>query len=1155
MAKLPVLAFGDLINLDNDIARKELTKLSSENALNYLSELYKGNGWAVSFTNDANSNALLLSYPKSPASILLIVKLIIRKQELTYEEARQALLDFEDNLSAKYGCSQFAIIAVNGISPKAEKLEQFNLLLHDWSYIEGLIKNFSDSAMQEPRIELFAHNKQTYKKVCSMMQSVRSIAVVQATGTGKSFLIAKLLQDFTGEKRLVMAPSLYVIQQVKEHIRQEEGKVEYMTYARSMNLSQSEIASIDLKMIVLDEFHRCGAEEWGRGVQNILNAYPGAFKFGTSATPVRHMDNARDMSAELFNSNVAENLSLAQSIVRNILPMPRYVCALYTLDEEVANLKAKVDISRAAERAKKRMLLKLEAVAIDWDQSNGVPAVLRKYLRENMRKFIVFCRDEQHLLEMEPVISEWFIKATDGSEIKTYRIFDNEPKSAENLEAFKSADTKTAMHLLLSINMLNEGLHVNEVSGVVLLRPTESPNIFYQQIGRCLKAGLNYSPVIFDLVNNFRSIRTHDFLWDLEFAHSQYAAERKNENLEDRCPVFTVMDEVREITEIFGEIKFRLDDWETMFERLVAYKELFGNCNVSVTRDGYKPLWHWLHHQRNKVKKGLLEPERRDKLATLGVEWKLELLKGEQNENWEKNFQKLCEFKKKYGHCNANSNNKDFPTVLGFVKDQRYRHTIGTLEQYRIEKLSDIGFEFKRNYVEGRWQLNFDSLVAYKKEHGHLKVDYNSNVALCLWMNKQRREFRENKLDIVRQQKLNSIGFEWGEDRDEIFEKKFSKMLEFYQKHGHLKFPHTNTLYFFAITLRKLYRRKALPAEKIKRLEAIGFSLQFQENNAKVWVTRIEQLERFFELNGHGNVTKLNESEKGLCEWLKGQRKAYFKGRLSKEVIQRIEACGFEWNFKKNDLDKRWNSNYAALLVIYQQTGTVIFSPNESNIHLHRWCSSQRQKYKQHILTKQQIAQLNALGFKWEVFEEGWEEQFAALVAYKEKHGHCRIPQKIPETKTLATWCGNVRKAYKNATLAAGKKKRLEDIGFIWDVNDNIWYTNYEKLQKHIDRYTWEHLNSLNKVLREWINKQRIEYKKGGMPEEKTMLLNRLGIDWRPTENKWNTMYEAFLKYRETHGTGIVSYADKAYRSLWTWCLTQRHNYRENKILQINSNY
>ncbi|MDM8564249.1 hypothetical protein QUF74_01190 [Candidatus Halobeggiatoa sp. HSG11] len=40
---------------------------------------------------------------------------------------------------------------------------------------------------------------------------------------------------------------------------------------------------------------------------------------------------------------------------------------------------------------------------------------------------------------------------------------------------------------LFTINMLNEGLHIADVGAVILLRPTESPIIFYQQIGRCLQ--------------------------------------------------------------------------------------------------------------------------------------------------------------------------------------------------------------------------------------------------------------------------------------------------------------------------------------------------------------------------------------------------------------------------------------------------------------------------------------------------------------------------------------------------------------------------------------------------------------------------------------------------------------------------------------------
>ena len=60
--------------------------------------------------------------------------------------------------------------------------------------------------------------------------------------------------------------------------------------------------------------------------------------------------------------------------------------------------------------------------------------------------------------------------------------------------------------------MLNEGVHVDDVDGVILLRPTVSPIIYLQQIGRALSAGSQNTPVIFDLVNNFDSLSCIDCL-------------------------------------------------------------------------------------------------------------------------------------------------------------------------------------------------------------------------------------------------------------------------------------------------------------------------------------------------------------------------------------------------------------------------------------------------------------------------------------------------------------------------------------------------------------------------------------------------------------------------------------------------------------------
>lgn len=88
-----------------------------------------------------------------------------------------------------------------------------------------------------------------------------------------------------------------------------------------------ELESIKPDYIVLDEFHRCGAVCWGEGVRRLLELYPKAKMLGLSATAVRYLDNQRDMSDELFDGNVASEMSLGEAIVRGILNPPKYLLA------------------------------------------------------------------------------------------------------------------------------------------------------------------------------------------------------------------------------------------------------------------------------------------------------------------------------------------------------------------------------------------------------------------------------------------------------------------------------------------------------------------------------------------------------------------------------------------------------------------------------------------------------------------------------------------------------------------------------------------------------------------------------------------------------------------------------------------------------------
>lgn len=105
--------------------------------------------------------------------------------------------------------------------------------------------------------------------------------------------------------------------------------------------------------MVADEFHHCGAEEWGKGVTHILDANESAKVVGFSATPIRYSDGGRNMADEMFDGNVAYSMELEEAWLRGILPIPEYIVALYNAPSELEKLAKSITTVRD-EAAKKR---------------------------------------------------------------------------------------------------------------------------------------------------------------------------------------------------------------------------------------------------------------------------------------------------------------------------------------------------------------------------------------------------------------------------------------------------------------------------------------------------------------------------------------------------------------------------------------------------------------------------------------------------------------------------------------------------------------------------------------------------------------------------------------------------------------------------------
>jgi len=292
----------------------------------YIKMLYVGNGWIAvrkGSSNDYGADVLLF-HPKSPNKVTMIIQAKNHLKALNFDDTKIELIKFEEKGKYTYNCNNYMLISLNGFVKDARELERYNMKLEDWEHITSLIDTYDINGKCEPQIELYAHNKIAYERAKDLFTQTNKVAIVQATGTGKSYVIIKFISHLFDKKFLILVPQKYIIEQIKFDAQWITQNTMFMTYARLRNLTQAEMKSLNLDFIVLDEFHRCGAELWGKGVKRLLSCYNGAYILGTSATPIRYLDHNRDMSDELFEGNVAVNVSLSEALVRRILPMPTY---------------------------------------------------------------------------------------------------------------------------------------------------------------------------------------------------------------------------------------------------------------------------------------------------------------------------------------------------------------------------------------------------------------------------------------------------------------------------------------------------------------------------------------------------------------------------------------------------------------------------------------------------------------------------------------------------------------------------------------------------------------------------------------------------------------------------------------------------------------
>ena len=355
-------------------------------------------------------------------------------------------------------------------------------------------------------IQLFSHNQIAYQSALEILEACGKSAIIHPTGTGKSFIGFKLCEEKSEDKICWLSPSEYIFKTQIENLKKAGGagpkNICFYTYAKLMLMSEEELSAINPKYIVLDEFHRCGAEMWGEGVQRFLALFPNAKVLGLSATAIRYLDNQRDMAQEIFEGNIASEMTLGEAIVRGILNPPKYILTVYSYQKDLKKYKYRVKNAKN-KAVRDEAEIYYEALRRALEKADGLDVIFKKHIKAKDGKYIVFCSGVEHMKDMIERVPGWFGGIDNNPHV--YSAYSDDSATSKAFAEFK-ADKSEHLKLLFCIDMLNEGVHVEKIDGVILFRPTVSPIIYKQQIGRALSASKDKEPIIFDIVNNIDNL-------------------------------------------------------------------------------------------------------------------------------------------------------------------------------------------------------------------------------------------------------------------------------------------------------------------------------------------------------------------------------------------------------------------------------------------------------------------------------------------------------------------------------------------------------------------------------------------------------------------------------------------------------------------------
>ena len=327
--------------------------------------------------------------------------------------------------------------------------------------------------------------------------------LISATGTGKTYASAFAARELEFKKVLFLVHRNQIAKQaLKSYRKVFDGRVsmgmvtgKYQDYdadfvfatvqtlSKEDSLSRYEKEHWDL--IVVDEAHHSSADSY----KKIMDYFTPKLWLGMTATPDKRDDNLEGRNIyEIFNHQIAYEIRLQNAMEEDLLCPFHYfgITDLEVIADAGKSSEEKVEnfIYLTSDERVLNVMKQAEFFGYSGDRVKG----------------LIFCSRIDEAKELSDKFNEkgWRTLVLSGS--------DSESVRADAIERLAGNEAEDALDYIISVDIFSEGVDVPEINQVIMLRPTESPIIFIQQLGRGLrKAEDKEYVVVIDFIGNYRN--------------------------------------------------------------------------------------------------------------------------------------------------------------------------------------------------------------------------------------------------------------------------------------------------------------------------------------------------------------------------------------------------------------------------------------------------------------------------------------------------------------------------------------------------------------------------------------------------------------------------------------------------------------------------